>query len=147
MQYNLQQIFAYCWANSLVNCSVQTQNARGEILVYSYFPYTDNFCGSVEPVLINRFNGTDFVKSTLFPPKLKNFHGCVLRVAIWHIPPFVYLRTDDRGVSHVAGGIEGRLLHQLSKRLNFTIEVKVPPVNTFQFNAIRMVKYEHTQFQ
>ncbi|XP_050331014.1 uncharacterized protein LOC126759881 [Bactrocera neohumeralis] len=142
MQSNLQQIFAYCWANSMINCSVQTQNARGEIMVYSYFPFTDHFCGSVEPTLISRFNGTHFLNSTLFPRKLKNFHGCVLRAAIRHIPPFTFLHTDERGVSHVVGGIEGHLLRQLSEILNFTIEVKVPPDNiVFQFGAIRMLQH------
>ncbi|XP_014091871.2 uncharacterized protein [Bactrocera oleae] len=141
MQANLQQIFAYCWENSMINCSVQTQNAHGEIMVYSYFPYTDDFCGGVEPVLISRFNGTHFVNPTLFPRKLMNFHGCVLRAAIWHIPPFAYLRTDDQGVNHVVGGIEGYLLRELSKILNFTIEVKVPSDNIFQFGAIKMLQH------
>lgn len=125
----------------MINCSVQTQNAHGEIMVYSYFPYTDDFCGGVEPVLISRFNGTHFVNPTLFPRKLMNFHGCILRAAIWHIPPFAYLRTDDQGVNHVVGGIEGYLLRELSKILNFTIEVKVPSDNIFQFGAIKMVNH------
>ncbi|XP_011177180.3 uncharacterized protein LOC105208824 [Zeugodacus cucurbitae] len=139
-QSNLKQIFAYCWANAMINCSVQLQNSHGEITVYSYFPFTEQCCGCVEPVLISRFNGTDFVKPILFPRKLKNFHGCVLRAAIWHIPPFAYLQSDERGVSQIVGGIEGHLLLQLSEILNFTIEVKVPPDNIFQIGAIRMLQ-------
>ncbi|XP_036320283.1 uncharacterized protein LOC118734683 [Rhagoletis pomonella] len=122
----LRQIFKYCWDNSMINCSVQSQDAHGEIFVHSYLPFHANSCSYLEPVLVSRFNGSAFVNPELFPSKLTNLYGCVVRAALWHAPPYVYLDTDSRGESRIVSGFEGYLLRLLAERLNFTIDIKVP---------------------
>ncbi|KAM7346404.1 uncharacterized protein ACRADG_006352 [Cochliomyia hominivorax] len=123
----MQKIFEYCWRHYLINCIIQIQTAEGRILFYTYFPFTPKHCGKVEPVLVNEYNGTSLVNEDLFPKKLKNFYGCPIRAALWHIPPYVYLSTDSNNVTHITGGFEGKLLLEMAKKLNFSLNIVVPP--------------------
>lgn len=121
----MQKIFEYCWQHYLINCVVQVQMANGDVLIYTYFPFTEKFCGQVETVLVNQYNGTAMIEEDLFPKKLKNFYGCPLRAALYHVPPYVYLSKDTNNVTYVSGGFEGKLLLELSKKLNFSLDLIV----------------------
>lgn len=123
----MKLIFEYCWRHYLINCIIQVQKADGRVLIYTYFPFTPKHCGKVEPVLVNEFNGTSLVHEDLFPKKLKNLYGCPLRAALWHVPPYVYLSTDSNNVTRVTGGFEGKLLLELSRKLNFSLDIIIPP--------------------
>ncbi|XP_061400233.1 uncharacterized protein LOC133335955 [Musca vetustissima] len=123
---DMQKIFEYCWRNHLINCNIQIQTVKGEMELYTYYPFTPQNCGKVEIIRINTFNGTSMSRTmTLFPNKLKNFYGCPLRVAVWNIPPFLSVTTDKEGTLQLNGGFEGRLLRLLSKRLNFKVEMQL----------------------
>ncbi|KAI8124050.1 putative glutamate receptor [Lucilia cuprina] len=103
------------------------QKANGRVLIYTYYPFTENHCDEVEIALVNEYNGTSLIHEELFPKKLKNLYGCPLRAALWHVPPYVYLSQDAKNVTYVSGGFEGKLLLELAKKLNFSLEVIVPP--------------------
>ncbi|XP_046803056.1 uncharacterized protein LOC111674903 [Lucilia cuprina] len=123
----MQKIFEYCWLHYLINCIIQVQKANGRVLIYTYYPFTENHCDEVEIALVNEYNGTSLIHEELFPKKLKNLYGCPLRAALWHVPPYVYLSQDAKNVTYVSGGFEGKLLLELAKKLNFSLEVIVPP--------------------
>ncbi|XP_037932334.1 uncharacterized protein LOC119667119 [Teleopsis dalmanni] len=123
----MQQIFNYCWLHYLINCVVQVQTERGEVLLYTYFPFTAKYCYKIEPVLFNQFKGAGFTKSELFPRKLKNFYGCKLKAALWHLVPLVTLETNVEGQVKINGGFEGNMLNVLAQKLNFSVEIWIPP--------------------
>ncbi|XP_037932331.1 uncharacterized protein LOC119667116 [Teleopsis dalmanni] len=123
----MQQIFNYCWLHYLINCVVQVQTERGEVLLYTYFPFTAKYCYKIEPVLFNQFKGAGFTKSELFPRKLKNFYGCKLKAALWHLVPLVTLETNAEGQVKINGGFEGNMLNVLAQKLNFSVEIWIPP--------------------
>ncbi|XP_037941428.1 uncharacterized protein LOC119674364 [Teleopsis dalmanni] len=125
----MQQIFDYCWSHYLINCIVQVQTASGEVLIYTYFPFTAKHCYKIEPILFNQFNGTGFIAPELFPRKLNNFYGCKLKAAVWNIAPFVTLRTNRRGQTRIKGGFEGAMVNTIAEKLNFSIEIVIPPKN------------------
>lgn len=89
VQNEMRRIFAHCWRHQLINCNVQVQTATGEIRLYTYLPFDDHSCANMTPTLINHYNGTHMHHPRLFPRKLNNFFGCHLRVAMWHMPPFI----------------------------------------------------------
>lgn len=125
----MQKILEYCWSNYIINCSVQVQTALGEILVYTYFPFTVHQCGEVVPTLISQYkNESFFQQQQLFPNKLKNMYNCPLKAALWNVAPFVFLERKNNKTS-IQRGFEGVLLSELSSRLNFSIEVLIPPNN------------------
>uniref|UniRef100_A0A1I8MKQ0 Uncharacterized protein n=1 Tax=Musca domestica TaxID=7370 RepID=A0A1I8MKQ0_MUSDO len=122
----MQQIFEYCWQNHLINCVIQIQTDRGELQLYTYYPFTRWQCGKAQIVRITGLNASGKMsREMLFPSKLKNFYGCPLRVAIWHIPPFMSLSTDAEGNVQLDGGCESRLLKMLSDRYNFSLDLRV----------------------
>ncbi|XP_017465363.1 PREDICTED: uncharacterized protein LOC108358498 [Rhagoletis zephyria] len=92
-------------------------------------PDSATHCGHIEPIVINRFNGHTFDSSDIFPRKLLNFYGCALRAALWDVPPYLSLESNVEGASRILGGFEGNFLLTLSRKLNFTIDIKIPPNN------------------
>ena len=118
----MKKIFNYCWQHYLINCIIEVQKANGQVLIYTYYPFTPKFCGHVEAVLINEFNGTSLVHDELFPKKLKNFYGCPIKAALYDSPPFLYVKGEGKNAS-ITGGIEGKILLELAKRLNFSVDI------------------------
>lgn len=146
----MQKIFEYCWTNYLINCVIQIQKADGRLLLYSYFPFTDKHCSKVETVLVNEYNGTSLIYEDIFPKKLKNFFGCPLRAALSHIPPYVHLSKNENNASYVSGGFEGKLLLELSRKLNFSLDVVTSVTNSTSkmtndsmSAALKMVSFIH----
>ncbi|SPP78324.1 uncharacterized protein LOC117581521 [Drosophila guanche] len=120
LQKEMRQIFEYCWRYHLIHCSVQVQKSNGDVLIYSYYPFSERSCADMSPRLINRYNGSTLLEPEIFPRKLRNLFGCPLRCALWNVPPFVEIRSE----SSVSGGYEGRLLLTLAERMNFSIAVR-----------------------
>ena len=118
----MKKIFNYCWQHYLINCIIEVQKANGQVLIYTYYPFTPKFCDHVEVVLINEFNGTSLVHDELFPKKLKNFYGCPIKAALYDSPPFLYVKREGKNAS-ITGGIEGKILLELAKKLNFSVDI------------------------
>ncbi|KAH8304883.1 hypothetical protein KR018_012149 [Drosophila ironensis] len=114
---DMQGVFAYCWRHQLINCNVMTQSSGGQVLLHTYFPYAPGRCGESRPERINRFQGPAWQHRDYFPSKLHNLHGCQLLVLARRVPPFF----DIDGRHHRLWGLEGQLLKELSRRMNFSI--------------------------
>ncbi|XP_055910417.1 uncharacterized protein LOC129944778 [Eupeodes corollae] len=125
---DMQIIFDYCWKNYIINVNIQVQKSSGEIIIYSYFPFAKTHCRKVIPVEINRFENGKMRNKQMFPPKLQDLFDCPLRVATYDIAPYLTLDLTKKG-RDIIGGFEGKLLNQLSLKMNFDIEVVVPPKN------------------
>ena len=67
----------------------------------------------METFLTNEYNGTSLVNVELFPKKLRNFYGCRLKTALWHVPPYLDLNTDTNNITTISGGFEDKLLPTL----------------------------------
>lgn len=100
--------------------------------VYTYFPFTPNKCHLAKPKLLlsfrnnqARFKLKDYQR--LFPPKVRNLHGCELAIVTWHEPPFIILDQDqESGRIKSVEGIEGLLITILAQVMNFTIRIVIP---------------------
>ncbi|KAH8266894.1 hypothetical protein KR026_009168 [Drosophila bipectinata] len=115
---DMQGVFAYCWRHQLINCNVMTQSSGGQVLVHTYFPYAPGRCNNSSPTRINQFLGPAWQSRDHFPSKLRNLHGCQLMVLARRISPFF-----DVDLKHqVLWGLEGLLLEELSRRMNFSIK-------------------------
>ncbi|XP_017116163.1 uncharacterized protein LOC108138466 [Drosophila elegans] len=114
---DMQGVFAYCWRHQLINCNVMTQSSGGQVLLHTYFPYAAGECNDSRPTQINQFLGESWQHSDYFPSKLHNLHGCPLVVLARRVSPFFDLDEGQRELR----GLEGRLLQELSRRMNFSI--------------------------
>ncbi|XP_043660553.1 uncharacterized protein LOC122624875 [Drosophila teissieri] len=116
--HDMQGVFAYCWRHQLLNCNVMTQSSGGQVLLHTYFPYAPGQCNDSQPTRINRFLGASWQHRDYFPSKLHNLNGCPLVVLARRVSPFLDLDEGQRGLR----GLEGRLLQELSHRMNFSIQ-------------------------
>ncbi|XP_055842725.1 uncharacterized protein LOC129909676 [Episyrphus balteatus] len=128
LEADIKGILSYCWANYIINVNVEVQTAKGDLIVYTYFPFTESHCNKVIPVEVNRFKNGAMVNADLFPQKLQNMHKCLIKVATWHTPPYLGLdNTKSGGIEKISSGFEGQLLKELSSLMNFSVEIIVPP--------------------
>lgn len=124
----VQQILKQCWDVYITNVVVISidQNA-GKCALYTYFPFTENYCEQVIPVIYNHFiNETlslEVISKELFPMKLKNMFGCPITVATFHRKPNMNLNDPELYPS----GIDGILLLVISKHMHFKLNIMVPP--------------------
>ncbi|XP_016981523.1 uncharacterized protein LOC108046383 [Drosophila rhopaloa] len=127
---DMQGVFAYCWRHQLINCNVMTQSSGGQVLLHTYFPYAPGQCNDSRPTRINQFLGESWQHRDYFPSKLHNLNGCPLVVLARRVSPFFELDEGQRELR----GLEGRLLHELSCRMNFSI----------RFEGLQDQKRNHT---
>lgn len=98
---------------------VPSQNYT-KILLYTFFPYSEEHCEEVTPILHNSFQNNSFeLSSPHFPQKFGNFHQCPLVMAAYPISPYIILSGSENGTNY-PGGIAGIIYMELSKKLNFT---------------------------
>ncbi|EDX02335.2 uncharacterized protein LOC6525392 [Drosophila yakuba] len=119
--HDMQGVFAYCWRHQLINCNVMTQSSGGQVLLHTYYPYAAGQCNDSQPTRINRFLGASWQHRDYFPSKLHNLNGCPLVVLARRVSPFLDLDEGQRGLLGLRG-LEGRLLQELSHRMNFSIQ-------------------------
>ncbi|XP_033237427.1 uncharacterized protein Ir7g [Drosophila pseudoobscura] len=113
-------VFAYCWRNQLINCNVMTQSSGGQVVLHTYFPYAPHRqCGDTMPTKINQFSEGEWQHRDYFPSKLRNLQQCPLVVLARRVQPF--FDVDGR---QQLRGLEGRLLLELAKRMNFSIRFR-----------------------
>ncbi|XP_055611317.1 uncharacterized protein LOC129757935 [Uranotaenia lowii] len=126
----LLQIFDDLWNFQILNVvvAVSDLDAPGEqqeIILYSYFPFREDYCENTEPIVLRRwFASSVFDYSVdLFPKKLVDFNGCRLMVATFHYPPYIIVSDDPITGKKSLSGIEGNMLDMIARKLNFTMEV------------------------
>lgn len=138
------------WRNYIINVNVILLNPTqlDESFVYTYFPYSNNICGVVRPIILKRFNLTssDVDDSTdYFPEKVSNMFNCPLTVAIFETKPFMMITRKDDGQVEI-DGVDAKVLNYISAKLNFKPILKVSDVpwglaldNGTMTDAIKMV--------
>lgn len=119
-QNTIKKILSCCWKLYIANVVIliPTQN-YDKILLYTFFPYSEEHCEQVKPILYNYFQNNSFELSLPhFPQKFMNFHQCPLLFSTNHNPPYMILSDGVNGTNY-PDGIESIFLRELSKRLNF----------------------------
>ncbi|CAD7090650.1 unnamed protein product [Hermetia illucens] len=97
-----------------------------QVDIYSFFPFTDQHCNKVMPVLYNSFRNGSFVRNIdIFPDKLTNFYDCRINVVTWPFGPHIYLRKLEDGTI-TPEGIDGFILQVLQADLNFSVNYILP---------------------
>jgi hypothetical protein len=121
---NIKLMLDIMWRKFILNVHVVTPEGNGDVSLNTYFPFTKDFCGQVHPEVWNIYrNGAFLMEREHFPRKNNNFFQCALTVAVYNAVP--YLIVLNRSGSIDVDGVDGNLLKQLSKELNFTINYVV----------------------
>lgn len=134
-----------CWKRHLLNTNILIHDeSNGSSMIYTYFPYEATKCDQVHPIVWNSFSRGRFLQNKdIFPEKLQNLNECPIYFQTSHIPPYMVLKPSTRNHSdYDVDGIEGVLLMQLERIINFTAvikKVKFKLLNT-NIDYLKMVK-------
>lgn len=124
--YMMQQIFEMLWAKYIVNVNIiwATPMNHNEAIMFTYYPYTDFYCGKAYPIQLNQYrvNRWLHLHSVHFPNKIQNLYGCKLKVSTFPTAPFMMADHDENG-DLIPDGIDGILLRVLAQRMNFTVDL------------------------
>lgn len=107
-----QKILSHMWQRFVINVNILIPTSDAELQLFTFYPFTSAACGSANPTLTNRFINSSFIPSSADyydTDKLKNLHGCPLKVATFNIPPLLFIGEHDDG-SRDLRGIDGELL-------------------------------------
>lgn len=125
----LHKIFSRLLNLYIIHVDVLILTDDGVVDVYTIFPAGKNECRSSRPKLLASFAGINAslqfpIKTSMYPPKLRNLWGCNLTVATLDVPPFIYItRNSTTGEPIGLHGIEGLLLNTLAEKMNFRIRI------------------------
>lgn len=122
------RIFLDCWESYIANVVilVPTQD-HTKILLYTFFPYSEQHCEEAHPILRNYFQNKSFALSLPhFPQKFLNFHQCPLLMSTYHVPPLMLLSGLENRTNS-PDGVAGNLYKEISRKLNFTSIMKQIP--------------------
>lgn len=118
----IKTIFTDLWSLHIINVNILSfQNIESGSSVFTFFPYSENDCDDVRPVLWDYFADNHFTMNTqIFATKLDNFYGCPIMLGTYDLPPYMILtRLPNGTVSPYIDGIEGTLFRVLSEKMNF----------------------------
>lgn len=120
----IKLILETMWQKFVLNVVVLLDRNDEEVHLYTFFPFTKDFCGQVHPVLWNIFKNNAFAeKREHFPSKTKDFSQCELSVAVFNAPPYMVL-SNQSGTIDVEG-VDGNILKTLASKLNFLLKFSI----------------------
>uniref|UniRef100_A0A182MZR7 Uncharacterized protein n=1 Tax=Anopheles dirus TaxID=7168 RepID=A0A182MZR7_9DIPT len=125
----VDRIFHELWVRQIVNVVVAFRTGEdrtGPVQLWTYYPFSPGLCRIPKPHLLLTWpNDTILYGVSFYPRKNAHFHGCPLRVGSFETRPYTVLTAA--GAGPVLSGFEGDLLRSLAARLNFAVDVRVPP--------------------
>ncbi|XP_070500698.1 ionotropic receptor 21a-like [Chironomus tepperi] len=126
-QYSIMtNIFKFLWTEYIVDVNIiwNTAQNNNEAFMYTYFPFTNFYCGKSYPVQLNQYSFGRWLnnQSTKFPNKMSNLHTCPLTAAVIQTGPFMRVINKTDGTIQL-DGIEGTVLSVVSELMNFTLKV------------------------
>jgi len=130
----ITRILGELWEKDVVNSVVLAHNmdadtSRATVDIHTWFPFTEDHCSGpadrtviLDQCVVN--SECQFVKNAkLFPDKMSNFHGCVLRASTFEHEPFTISKTkNDSNVTQYWKGVEISVLQTIASHLNFTVQ-------------------------
>lgn len=119
-----EEIFATLWKKRLYNINVLAHEYDTANLM-TFLPYDGSLCGDTRPKTINVFRNGSFSRKdvSFFPKKFTNMNSCRLNVATFEDGVAVIRKRHRNGTLNYSG-FEMDLLRELSRTMNFTMELK-----------------------
>lgn len=116
----IRKILIDCWSLYITNAVVLIPSQDFEIVhLFTYFPYTSEYCEHVEPVEYDHFkNGTFATNKNIFPNKFQNFYKCKLIVQSLNLPSSLNRKQSNKKYMR---GIKGTIFYAMEKYFNFTL--------------------------
>lgn len=119
---HVKLIFENLWEILIVNVNIIFESTSGEAQLFTYFPFTKNYCAEVHPVLWKSFkNGTFNSRNFFYPQKSGDLFNCPVKVVSFDCPLMTIVYKDDG--NHIYSEIDGLILLMLAERMKFKINL------------------------
>lgn len=131
----LEKIFKCLWKNQVYNVATVTRDNQ-ELKLHTFMPFSKFSCGSTKPTFVNSYRDGKFLYEArgLFPEKMKNLHGCPIRVSVSNeSKPFVSVTYFPNGTQTLKGS-EITNLEALADTLNFELNYTGIGGEQFMYN-------------
>ncbi|XP_050328166.1 uncharacterized protein LOC126758138 [Bactrocera neohumeralis] len=131
--HHMRAIFNECLRFNVDNVVVMLELDKRKFGFYTYYLFADVYCHQGENIEIVHFNtyfNGSLEHDRLFPQHLRDFHGCQLFICLemgYPLLGFHGNRSDPHDLQDIrlVAGIEGDLLKDLAKALNFRVNFSI----------------------
>ena len=132
-----ERIFKDLWKIYITHADILVRSPNENVAyLYTFFPFTKQFCDETQPVLLKTFkDGEFFGPWSIFPEKVRNMYDCPVNVGTFVTAPFMIIHRRSDG-SYAFDGMDGKLLTMLSERMHFNINLTVLPVDSLRWGSI-----------
>lgn len=121
---DLDTVFRQLWRKYIYNVNILVETAES-VSMFTFFPFSQNKrCHNTEAELINQFIDGRWTNSSVFPPKLKNFHKCKLRAGTHDYNPSAIANFHPNGSVFYTGS-DVAIFNGLAERLNFELSIEM----------------------
>lgn len=139
------------WKINIIHVNILIRSPdENEVHLYTFFPFTKDFCHEIHPVVWKVFKNGEFSgHESFYPNKVQKMHKCIVSVTSFYTAPFMIIHEHSKGY-YDYHGLDGNLLTMLSERMNFKINLTVLPEESLRWGtllpngsstgAIKMVK-------
>lgn len=125
MRRTIEWTFQRMWIKKILNVLVVVVD-EGSVEAYSYFPYRQESCNNVDPVLLANISLSEkFLDYDFFPNRLLNMYGCKVKAGTYSLKPFTIIETDSRNESNYKG-TEVDIIRTVAELHNFSVEFYLP---------------------
>lgn len=124
-------IFQQFWDSNIVNVLLLAPK-NVEIHIYTFIPFNPHDCAIHKPVLLAKWVSGRITPATKLIQKerVANLNGCTLNATVIGIPPMIlFPNSSSTNGSESVSGIEGFTLMEISKKLNFKLNLALPKDN------------------
>lgn len=116
---NSDEIFHASWGHYIHNINILCRD-NDTIAIKTFLPFQADSCGNTSSIVLSI---ADILRtSDFYPDKLKNLHGCPIKVATFYYPPITMRETLGDG-SFKYTGSEMDLSFGIAGALNFSINM------------------------
>lgn len=121
--FDCEIIFKMLWELQIFNVLVAFSDETNSVRINTFIPFNSKRCNDTTPILINVFESGRFLNGVenLFIDKMKNLHGCPIRVSVTNdSQPFIFVKVLTNGSYALSGQIVN-FFNTISEALNFHI--------------------------
>lgn len=120
---DMDEIFTSLWSFYIYNVIVASYSSENNsVSLHTFVPFSENGCNKTNPIKINEFINGSFLRkpSGFFRNKLRNLHGCKIKVSTFeNFGPSVLKESFANGSSTIYGR-DMDIIDALGNELNFT---------------------------
>lgn len=124
------------WAMFIINVDILVESENStQAHLYTFFPYTKLHCSKVHSILWKIFSNDQFEDvRNFYPWKMDKLYNCPIKVVTFDTPLMII--SENLEGKHKFSGLDGKLLREISKIMEFEIQLTYMPLNSSRWGYL-----------